>query len=212
VRCLTPDDAPRVGQIVVDSCSENVAHSVTHETPVPMPHNSSVDFNTTFGVCTISWSDRGVTRLRLPDANRHADMNARTDFGTIPPEAAECMNRLRSYFAGAVVDFSDVPLDFTRLDADTLAIYQALRQVGWGRITTYGELAAAAGRPGAARAIGVAMARNPWPVIVPCHRVLGAGARLGGFSAPGGARTKERLLTLERVQAGDIQPMLPGLL
>ena len=79
------------------------------------------------------------------------------------------------------------------------AAYAALRKVTWGQTVTYGDLAHALGDPGAARAIGVAMGRNSWPLIVPCHRVLGANGWLGGFSAPGGTVTKKALLEREGV-------------
>lgn len=176
-----------------------------------MSRDFCTSFPTALGVCTIMWSDRGVTRLLLPDPDRAAGAAANGVTATPPSETMRCIARLQSYFSGAAVDFSDIALDFERVDPGTVPVYQALRRIGWGQFTTYGQLATAAGKPGMARAIGVAMARNPWPVIVPCHRVLAAGVRLGGFSAPGGARTKERLLMLERVQAGDIQPTLPGL-
>ena len=80
-----------------------------------------------------------------------------------------------------------------------------------GSTVTYGELAARVGAPKAAQAVGAAMARNPWPIVVPCHRVLAAGGRLGGFSAPGGARTKRRLLRMEGVDLDHGMALLPGL-
>jgi methylated-DNA-[protein]-cysteine S-methyltransferase len=82
----------------------------------------------------------------------------------------------------------------------------------WGQTATYGELARQVGSPGAARAVGQAMGHNPVPIIIPCHRVLAAGRKIGGFSAYGGAVTKERLLALEGVHLGDGTPLLPGLL
>ena len=89
---------------------------------------------------------------------------------------------------------------------------RAARRVGWGETTTYGALARLAGFPDAARAVGQAMGRNPLPIIIPCHRVLAAGRRAGGFSSFGGADTKRRLLALEGVLLGDDAPLLPGLL
>ena len=81
-------------------------------------------------------------------------------------------------------------------------IYAAARRVGWGETATYGELARQAGAPGAARAVGQAMARNPVAVIIPCHRILASGNKVGGFSAFGGAVSKQRLLGLEGVRIG----------
>jgi methylated-DNA-[protein]-cysteine S-methyltransferase len=98
-------------------------------------------------------------------------------------------------------------LDLAPEDAFFAQIYAALRRVGWGRTTTYGALAkeVGAGRE-AARDVSEAMARNPAPLIIPCHRVLAAGGRIGGFSAPGGSRTKIRMLELEGVRIGPPAP------
>jgi methylated-DNA-[protein]-cysteine S-methyltransferase len=169
-------------------------------------------FETAFGLCTIWWTERGLARVRLPGdvANGASDEAEPND--NIPTTVQQCITRMQDYFCGDVVDFSTVALDDSALTPDAAAIYRALRTVGWGTTTTYGALAEAVGMSGAARAIGVAMARNPWPLIVPCHRVLAAGGKLGGFSAAGGTRSKERMLALELVQIGAIQPVLPGLM
>ena len=99
------------------------------------------------------------------------------------------------------MDFSRVRLDLAGQGAFFVQIYDALRPVGWGRTTTYGALAkeVGAGRE-AARDVGEAMARNPAPLIIPCHRVLAAGGKIGGFSAPGGSKTKALMLELEGVR------------
>ena len=109
----------------------------------------------------------------------------------------------KRYFAGEEMDFSQVQVDLAGEDAFFTRIYEALRRVGWGRTTTYGALAkeVGAGRE-AARDVGEAMARNPAPLIIPCHRVLAAGGKIGGFSAPGGSKTKARMLELEGVRVG----------
>lgn len=157
-------------------------------------------FQTAFGPCGIAWSAAGVTRFQLPEADA-ARTGARLAKGRAPadppPEIQRVVTALSGYFAGVPVDFADVPLDLDRESAFHRAVYAATRAVGWGRTTTYGALASLVGEPGAARAVGRAMARNPVPVIIPCHRVLAAGDRLGGFSAHGGTVTKERLLRLE---------------
>jgi methylated-DNA-[protein]-cysteine S-methyltransferase len=118
---------------------------------------------------------------------------------------------MRAYFDGEVIDFSDVALDMGRASAFNAKVYTALRKVGWGQTTTYGALARTLGDPHAARAIGAAMGKNPWPLIVPCHRVLAASGKIGGFSAYGGRATKRHMLQLERADTDGTAPMLPGL-
>jgi methylated-DNA-[protein]-cysteine S-methyltransferase len=117
--------------------------------------------------------------------------------GTPTDHAAEAIALATRYFAGEPADFSAVPLDLSGADPFFAAVYAALSQVAWGRTTTYGALAATIGAPReAARDVGRAMAKNPAPLIVPC------GGRLGGFSAPGGAQTKARMLRLEGIDVG----------
>ena len=103
-------------------------------------------------------------------------------------------------------------LDLTGVGDFHRRIYDLTRDVGWGETITYGELARRVGAPGAARAVGQAMGRNPIPIIIPCHRVLASGGKVGGFSAFGGAVTKTRLLALEGVHLDKGTPLLPGLL
>lgn len=104
---------------------------------------------------------------------------------------------LADYFAGRRREFS-LPLDLTGCSPFRRAILETLRRVPCGEVLTYGELAARAGFPGAARAVGRVMASNPLPIVIPCHRVVAAAGRLGGYSGGEGTRTKERLLDLER--------------
>ena len=89
------------------------------------------------------------------------------------------------------MDFSSVAVDLEGVDLFRRAIYQAARKLGFGQTTTYGGLADAAGQPGKARETGEALGRNPVPIIVPCHRIVAAGGKIGGFSAPGGSATKK---------------------
>jgi methylated-DNA-[protein]-cysteine S-methyltransferase len=141
--------------------------------------------------------------LPTPDPIRLREALARS--GAAPPptspgrEAAAVIETVVRYFAGEPVDPAAVPLEFDPGAATpfSVEIYAALRRVKRGSVTTYGDLAAAAGRPGAARAVGSAMARNRFPLFVPCHRVLARGGALGGFSSPGGIDDKLRLLALE---------------
>jgi methylated-DNA-[protein]-cysteine S-methyltransferase len=101
--------------------------------------------------------------------------------------------------AGRPVDFSDVQLDLPDSTPLKQAVLHHCRQLAWGQTATYGQLAARAGAPRAARAVGNIMARNPIPLIIPCHRVIGSSGKLGGFSAPGALAMKRHLLRLEKV-------------
>lgn len=107
------------------------------------------------------------------------------------------VRRIQAYLEGEPEDFRDVRLDPGPQTPFQARVMACLRQVGWGRTITYAALGQQAGFPHAARAVGNCLARNRIPLILPCHRVVGAGGRLGGFSAPGGLATKRRLLVLE---------------
>ncbi|MCX7427574.1 MAG: MGMT family protein [Planctomycetia bacterium] len=115
------------------------------------------------------------------------------------PEAwnPSLVDRLEAYALGDPVDFGDVRIDLDGMSDFRKSVLRACRRIPYGQTWTYGELAAKAGYPGSARAVGNCMARNRVPLVVPCHRVLAAGGRLGGFSAPGGAALKQKLLELE---------------
>jgi methylated-DNA-[protein]-cysteine S-methyltransferase len=169
-------------------------------------------FDTTLGVCGIAWGDDGITRFRLPDANRDAAEKYFANKGTPgdpPPHIAAVIAQAKRYFAGEQIDFTSIPLDLSGVEPFRRAVYEKLRTVPFGKTVTYGELAKRAGatEPQAAQEVGIAMARNPVPLIIPCHRVLAAGGKLGGFSAPGRTEAKQRMLALENVHI-DKQPRL----
>jgi methylated-DNA-[protein]-cysteine S-methyltransferase len=169
-------------------------------------------FDTAIGRCGVAWSERGLTRLQLPASGKGAAerrLKARAARNDDPPAAIEqVIAEIRRYLAGEAVDFSAVIVDLPQADAFQRKVYEAARSLGWGETATYGELALKIGEPGAAREVGQALARNPVPVVVPCHRILASGDRIGGFSAPGGTLTKKWLLALEGAGA----PLLPGML
>ncbi len=176
------------------------------------PHRYFI-FETAAGFCGIAWSPRGVVRFQLPAKRPEASERAllrrlpAAEPGAPTPAIAGIVAAVRRYFAGEEVDFSDVALDLGEQDAFFERIYAAARQIGWGRTTTYGALAKALGAgPEAARDVGQAMARNPVALIIPCHRVLAAGGKLGGFSAPGGSAAKARMLELEGVRLAPPRP------
>lgn len=174
-------------------------------------------FETAAGFCAVAWSDRGVTRFALPmrSAEEAAGRMGRLAKGTRPaappPTVAAVVAAATRYFEGEATDFDNVVLDLDGQDAFFRRIYDVLRRVGWGDTTTYGALATTvgAGRE-AARDVGRAMATNPAPLIIPCHRVLAAHGKIGGFSAPGGARTKLRMLELEGVRVGPPEAAQPS--
>ena len=166
-------------------------------------------FDTAFGPCGIVWKaseDRGaiqVTGFQFPEATPEqaesricSKWMAERALG-IPPRIQEIIDRVRLHFDGKVQDFSDVELEMDGFGEFTRRIYTAARAIPAGRTLTYGELAAAAGHPGTAQAVGTAMRKNPIPLIIPCHRILAAGGKPGGFSAHGGLTTKAKLLELE---------------
>lgn len=175
-------------------------------------------FDTAIGITGVAWSEQGLTRLQLPEAGRAAtERRLRGHSASIaesqaPPQIARAIGAVQKYMAGERIDFSGIKLDLTGVGPFHRSIYEALCRVGWGETTTYGALARQTGDPGASRAVGQAMGRNPVPVIIPCHRVLASGGKPGGFSAFGGAITKQRLLALEGVHLYGGAPLLPGLL
>jgi methylated-DNA-[protein]-cysteine S-methyltransferase len=172
-------------------------------------------FDTAIGTCGVAWNARGLTHFQLPGRSRavtEARIRSRSAGAADdpPPEIAALIADVQRYCAGEEVDFSAVAVDLSALSDFQRKLYQSLRGIGWGHTTTYGDLARALGCPDA-RDVGQAMGKNPVPVVIPCHRVLAAGGKMGGFSAPGGTATKEKLLALEGVRVDNGAPRLPGL-
>jgi len=170
-------------------------------------------FETAGGFCGIAWNVVGITRFQLP--TRSAESTERMLLRRVPgaepgaptPEVVEAVAAVKRYFEGEETDFSGIKLDLGEQDAFFKQIYEAARRVGWGHTTTYGTLAKELGAgPEAARDVGEAMAKNPVALIIPCHRVLAAGGKVGGFSAPGGSAAKIRMLELEGVHVGPAPP------
>jgi len=170
-------------------------------------------FETAAGFCGVAWNSVGITRFQLP--TRSADAAERNLARRLPnakpgaptPEVVEAVAAAKRYFEGEETDFSGFKLDLGEQDAFFKEIYDAARRVGWGRTTTYGALAKELGAgPEAARDVGQAMAKNPVALIIPCHRVLAAGGKVGGFSAPGGSSAKIRMLELEGIHVGPARP------
>jgi methylated-DNA-[protein]-cysteine S-methyltransferase len=175
-------------------------------------------FETAGGFCGIAWNNVGITRFQLPTKSAEATerLLLRRIQGAEPapptPEITEAVAAVKRYFDGEETDFSGLTLDLGEQDAFFRQIYDAARGIGWGHTTTYGALAKSLGAgPEAARDVGQAMAKNPVALIIPCHRVLAAGNKIGGFSAPGGSTAKQHMLELEGVQVAPPKPVQQSL-
>lgn len=162
-------------------------------------------FPTTFGNCGIAWNETGLIGFQLPGGNAEEavkDFAGRTQTKPASEARPEWIRRLveqvQKHFEGKLCDFSATPLDWSRVSDFQRAVYLQTQAIKPGYKKSYGEIAQLLALDNtAARAVGIALATNPWPLIVPCHRVVSASDKMTGFSAPGGVRTKTRLLTLE---------------
>ena len=163
-------------------------------------------FDTAIGRCAIAWSVRGIVGVQLParDDGAMRGRLLRRHPGAreaAPPNAvAQAIADITALIAGEPRDLSDVVLDLTGVPEFNRRVYAVARTIKPGATLTYGGIAAQLGEPDA-RGVGEAMGQNPCPIIVPCHRVVAAGGKTGGFSAPGGAATKRRLLAIEGASA-----------
>jgi methylated-DNA-[protein]-cysteine S-methyltransferase len=152
-------------------------------------------FETAVGRCGLAWGPGGLAGVHLPEASGAVTM-ARLwrrfpgmETAEPPPEAAAAIARITAFLAGAPDDFLDLRLDFAAVGAFDRAVYAAARAIP---------------------AVGQALARNPWPILVPCHRITAAEGRMGGFSAPGGQATKLKLLEIEGALAAETLPLFGG--
>ena len=127
--------------------------------------------------------------------------------GDAPDEVQAAIAGIVALLAGEPRDLREIGLDERGIDPFRQRVYRATREIGPGATASYGEIARAIGEPGAARAVGAALGSNPYPIIVPCHRVLAASGALHGFSAPGGIATKRRMLEIERAPGFTQEPL-----
>jgi methylated-DNA-[protein]-cysteine S-methyltransferase len=157
-----------------------------------------VGFETALGRCAVRWTERGIASVRLP-SDRTAALPFVDDVPSVPVQIRQAIAGIVAVLAGESRDLGSIVLDEQGIEPLRHDVYAATRRILPGAIATYGEIARAIGRtdPEAARDVGAALARNPFPIIVPCHRVLGVNGKLTGFSAPGGLETKRRMLELE---------------
>lgn len=173
------------------------------------PYGSAMEtaiFDTALGHFGIGWTERGLARVLLPgddpDILREKLAGDHGRPGEPDRAMSALMNRIEDYADGQRVEFADTRLDLTGLPDFHRRAYDLLLQVGWGETLTYGDLARKLGDVGLSRAVGQAMGANPIPLVIPCHRVLASNGKPGGFSAPGGAVSKLRMLALEGVFVG----------
>jgi methylated-DNA-[protein]-cysteine S-methyltransferase len=160
-------------------------------------------FATAIGPCAVAWGENGICGVQLPERSEAATtsrllrLHPRAVTVTPPPDVQRAIDRITNLLAGEADDLRDIGVDLGSLPEFNRRVYDVARSVGPGQTTTYGEIATRLGAPHASRDVGQALGRNPVPLIVPCHRVLAAGGKLGGFSAQGGVTTKLRLLDIE---------------
>jgi len=165
-------------------------------------------FDTPVGACALVWGERGLAGVLPPEASEtatRASAQRRYPGAQEAPATTEVqrvIERIRGLLAGGRDDLEDIALDLSAIPPFNRRVYAVARAIHPGSTRSYGEIAAQLGEPHAARAVGQALGANPFPIMVPCHRVLAAGAKAGGFSAPGGTRTKLRLLEIEGAPLG----------
>ena len=163
-------------------------------------------FETAIGHCGVAWSDRGIVGVQLPELGiRETRVRLQRRFPSAresapPPNVRSARDAIVALLAGGKTDLSAIALDMEQVPPFHRRVYEAARTIPPGGTLTYGDIAAMLGEPGAARAVGQALGRNPFAIVVPCHRVLAAGGKMGGFSANGGVSTKQRLLSIEGVE------------
>ncbi len=191
--------------------AERIAAVVSHDEQTTIEA-----FETDLGWMAIAWREDALEGIVFGHASRrnagialarslrmlqpHGRLAGEGLLSDAPHWVKEFVDDLQRFAEGESVDFSDVPLALDHLTPFAYRVVAACRRIRWGQTRTYGDLANECGAPGAARAVGTVMAKNRFPLVVPCHRVLAAGGALGGYSAPDGLSMKRRLLAME--QAG----------
>jgi methylated-DNA-[protein]-cysteine S-methyltransferase len=169
-------------------------------------------FDTAIGCCGIVWSARGIAGVQLPEKSEQATRGrvlrrfpaARE--AAPPADVQRVIENISALLRGEPVELSDVTLDDDAVSQFNRRVYEIARRIRPGATLSYGEIATRLGDRTLAREVAEALSQNPCPIIVPCHRVLAAGGKMGGFSGPGGVRTKLRLLSIEGARYGE-----PGL-
>lgn len=170
-------------------------------------------FDTALGHCGIVWTDAGIAGVNLPEGSEEKT-RARTrkrfpeaEESKPAPHVQKIIQEIVALVAGEKIDLTHVALDHAPLPAFSKQVYEIVRTIPVGETLTYGDIAKKLGDVALSREVGQAMGKNPTPIIMPCHRVVAASGKTGGFSAPGGVDTKMKLLSIER-RHGTHQPTL----
>ncbi|MBM3548711.1 MAG: methylated-DNA--[protein]-cysteine S-methyltransferase [Alphaproteobacteria bacterium] len=166
-------------------------------------------FDTEIGACAIIWADGGIIGMQLPE-RRDEQARARlakrypgaSEAGP-PPEIESVIAEVQALLRGEARDLAGVSLDMDAVPEFERKVYEIARAIPPGRTMTYGEIATRLGDKALSRDVGAALGRNPFPIVVPCHRVLGSSGKAGGFSARGGVDTKMRMLQIEGAKTSD---------
>jgi methylated-DNA-[protein]-cysteine S-methyltransferase len=165
-------------------------------------------FDTAIGACGIVWTDRGICSVQLPEGSEAATRvrvlrrHAGAVEGVPPTDVQSAIDGIVALLAGERADLNEIKIDHETTPAFNAKVYAIARTIPPGETLTYGDIAKRLGDPLLARDVGTALGQNPTPLIVPCHRVLAAGGKTGGFSATGGVVTKLQLLSIEKAQPG----------
>ena len=175
-------------------------------------------FDTPIGTCGLTWNATGIVGLQLPertpDATRSRALRRWPGAREItpPPHIQSAIDRVLKLLDDGKTDLTDIPLDLSAAPAFNRKVYEVARAIPPGQTMTYGEIAKRIGaKPQEAREVGAALGKNPIAIIVPCHRVLAANGKMGGFSATGGVDTKRRILEIEGASALGAGPLFAGL-
>jgi methylated-DNA-[protein]-cysteine S-methyltransferase len=171
-------------------------------------------FDTPIGTCGLTWSDAGIAGLQLPEKTAAATRSRvqrrwpGAEESLPPPHIQHAIDRVLRLLNDGKTDLTDIPLDLSAAPEFNRKVYEVARAIPPGQTMTYGEIAKRIGAlPQEAREVGAALGKNPIAIIVPCHRVLAANGKMGGFSATGGVDTKRRILEIERAPAIGAGPL-----
>jgi methylated-DNA-[protein]-cysteine S-methyltransferase len=208
------DTTRRPSRQLFDADAKHLSTALGRVAGYDLPMTFSAGFSlfaTALGDCAVAWNDIGLTGVWLPDSSaahlrsRLLGRPAKVPERAPPQAAAAAIAAMQGLLDGQRTNLLHIGLDESPLSPFDRSVYVAARAIAPGHVVTYAMLAVQVGHGASARAVGQALGRNPFPIVVPCHRIIAANGELGGFSAPGGVATKRRLLTIEdaRLQGVD---------